>query len=322
MKILKTKKIFMLFVITMILLPTMLVLAEDYTLLAPLPGLETVPENNALGVYIPFVFKLLIGLSAAAAVLMIVYGGIQYMTTDAIMKKEEGKKQIQNAVFGLVLVISAWLILNTINPGLLKFDLNIESITTKSGPEGHWPSSPNWFSNGKITTSCPGCATSGGLTYNISPANLAKFDCQNCKPFGSDIPFGGNTNTNVDVEMSTKLSALNNGLKQQDVSWQVTEAFPPVVNHASGCHYTGNCVDAKPINPTGANLKRFIQTSQNNGLGAQYEVKTVKEQETVIANLKAAGMTGDLTNKVIVVPTINGAHFSVYNCTSNPTKCN
>jgi RHS repeat-associated protein len=50
---------------------------------------------------------------------MIVIGGFQYISSDAIMKKSEGKQRIQDAVIGLVLVISAWLILNTINPNLV-----------------------------------------------------------------------------------------------------------------------------------------------------------------------------------------------------------
>lgn len=57
------------------------------------------------------------------------------MSTDAIMKKEDGKKRIQNAVYSLVLVIAAWLILNTINPNLLNINLNIETVTTKA-PKG------------------------------------------------------------------------------------------------------------------------------------------------------------------------------------------
>jgi len=128
------KKIFLkigiLVIIAMIILPVVAVLAADdlsYTVLAPLPGVE---KTTTLETYIPAIFKLAIGLSAVAAILMIVIGGFQYISSDAIMKKLEGKERIKNAVFGLVLVISAWLILNTINPNLLNINLNIESIST------------------------------------------------------------------------------------------------------------------------------------------------------------------------------------------------
>lgn len=107
----------------------------DYELLAPLPNLEKVSQNNPLGTYIPYIFRLAIGLAAVAAVVMIVLGGVQYMTTDAIQGKEQGKARIKNAIIGLVLVISAWLILNTINPNLLDIDLTIEPAVV-SKPAG------------------------------------------------------------------------------------------------------------------------------------------------------------------------------------------
>ncbi len=110
---------------------------NEYAVLAPLPGVANkVGDTTTLKKYIHAIFNLAIGLSAVAAVLMIVLGGFQYMSTDAIMKKEEGKKRIKNAIYGLILVISAWLILYTINPNLLKLNLNIESITTATPAGG------------------------------------------------------------------------------------------------------------------------------------------------------------------------------------------
>lgn len=129
-------KIFIFLILATLLFPTMIVLGADdlsYTVLAPLPGIgDSGDKTTTLEKYVPAVFKLAIGLSAVAAVLMIVIGGFQYISSDAIMKKSEGKERIKNAVFGLVLVISAWLILNTINPNLLNINLNIETITTKT----------------------------------------------------------------------------------------------------------------------------------------------------------------------------------------------
>lgn len=151
-KNLKTKisngiKIGMIFaVLMMIFLPAVQALAgtNDYTVLAPLPGttdcyddeLNRTDCETTLTEYLPGMFKLLIGLAAVAAVLMIVWGGITYMTTDAIFQKEEGRKRIKNAVFGLVCVIGAWLILNTINPNLLNINLNITPAITTAPPGG------------------------------------------------------------------------------------------------------------------------------------------------------------------------------------------
>lgn len=108
--------------------------ANEYTVLAPLPGTTLTPDcvgNNCkttLEKYLPGVFNLLIGLAAASAVLRIVWGGFLYMSTDALQGKEDGKAQIWNSVKGLVLVIGAWLILNTINPSLLTLRLQVDPV--------------------------------------------------------------------------------------------------------------------------------------------------------------------------------------------------
>lgn len=142
MNINKFKKIILgvgyLAILAVIVLPSTQALAADtdskgYKLLAPLPGLsETLEEDNILGTYVPTIFSLAIGLAAVFAVLMIVLGGIQYMSADAFQGKEDGKKRAENAVKGLLFVIAAWLILNEINPNLLEFDLNITPATVEA----------------------------------------------------------------------------------------------------------------------------------------------------------------------------------------------
>jgi len=141
MKIKKTLlKIGVAVILAMIVLPVFYVAAAgDYTVLAPLPG-TTVdvcdgnPNNpncqTTLERYLPGLFNLAIGIAAVAAVLMIVIGGFQYISSDALTGKSQGKQRIQNAVFGLILVIGAYLILYTINPKLLELHLEIETITT------------------------------------------------------------------------------------------------------------------------------------------------------------------------------------------------
>ena len=131
------KKIGIFIILATFFLPTIVALAQEtdlsYTVLAPLPGVgDSGDKTTTLEKYVPAVFKLAIGLSAVVVVLMIVIGGFQYISSDALMKKTEGRERIKNAVFGLVLVISAWLILNTINPNLLNINLNIDSVTTTS----------------------------------------------------------------------------------------------------------------------------------------------------------------------------------------------
>ena len=104
---------------------------NEYTVLAPLPGVGDTTGKTTLEKYLPAMFNIAIVLSAVFAVLMIVIGGFQYMSTDAIQGKSAGRERIKNAIFALVLVIGAWLILWTINPALLTLNLDISTVAPK-----------------------------------------------------------------------------------------------------------------------------------------------------------------------------------------------
>ena len=113
---------------------------DEYTTLAPLPGTtqDCVTDSDGkincttdIQTYIPGIFKLAIGIASVLAVLMIIIGGVEYITTDAIQGKSDGKARIQNALLGLVLVLVSWILLYTINPKLTVFNLNVETTTSE-----------------------------------------------------------------------------------------------------------------------------------------------------------------------------------------------
>lgn len=143
---------------------------EPYILLAPLPCKEG-PENPAcictgtpkvctmesfdpastkngknvaLSSYLNMMITLFIGICAVLAVIMIVMGGVEYMTSELISSKEAGKERITNAIFGLLLALGSWTILNQINPNLLRSDLNIDDVTVNvdMGGESSEPFTP------------------------------------------------------------------------------------------------------------------------------------------------------------------------------------
>jgi type IV secretory pathway VirB2 component (pilin) len=116
--------------------------ANFYNFLAPLPvpdpdsngEMQTTfdpTDPNALGNYLNLIIKLIIGFSAVMAVVMIVMGGLEYMTGELISEKASGKEKITGAVFGLVLVLGSWLLLNEINPDLLNSDITIDTASIK-----------------------------------------------------------------------------------------------------------------------------------------------------------------------------------------------
>ncbi|MFH1170346.1 MAG: pilin [Candidatus Vogelbacteria bacterium] len=94
-------------------------------LLQPDIGVGLSAQESSLGNYLSILFKTLIGLAGGIAVLLIVVGGLQYILSEVPGVKSSGKERISNALIGLILALSAWLILNTINPDLINFKLNL-----------------------------------------------------------------------------------------------------------------------------------------------------------------------------------------------------
>ncbi len=132
------KKIFLLILIAIALTP-LASKAQEYTLLEPLPciaGTSTDDTCNAdnttktinLNDYIGYVFKFSIALAAFLAVIMIIFGGFQYMTSETPFGKGDGKEKIWNAVTGLLMVLASYLILATIDPRLVEINTKIDPI--------------------------------------------------------------------------------------------------------------------------------------------------------------------------------------------------
>jgi len=96
-----------------------------YTLLEPLPGIGDNGTVSGFGAYIAGAFKLAIGLATVLAVVQLSIGGFKYMTTEAFTGKSDAKKTITDAIFGLILLLSSYLLLRTINPDLVNQNLII-----------------------------------------------------------------------------------------------------------------------------------------------------------------------------------------------------
>ena len=78
---------------------------------------------NFLGDYIQGVYIYILSISAVIAVVYIMIGGLRWvLAAGGASSIGEAKKMIQNAVIGLVLLLSVVLILETVNPQLVTFD--------------------------------------------------------------------------------------------------------------------------------------------------------------------------------------------------------
>ncbi|HEY4511534.1 MAG TPA: pilin [Candidatus Paceibacterota bacterium] len=103
-----------------------------YNLLTPLPGLG--PKVTELSDYLQAMFNIGLGLAAVFAVVMIVYGGFEYIWSATPFGKSTGKQKIQEALIGLAMAFGAVLILQTIDPNLTKFSLKIDPLRVNIKP--------------------------------------------------------------------------------------------------------------------------------------------------------------------------------------------
>ncbi len=130
------KKILIYIIILCALLP-LKTEAQKYTLLEPLPCIpeagtncapgETIKEINIVG-FVGYVFKFSIALAAFLAVLMIMWGGFEYVMSETPFGKSDGKERITNAIVGLLGILSSYLILATIDPRLVEIYTDIPPI--------------------------------------------------------------------------------------------------------------------------------------------------------------------------------------------------
>ena len=92
--------------------------AFTYTLLEPsIPGLT--PTIGSLGDYLDIIYNVSIGSTMVLAVLMLSAGGFKYITEESFTGKAGARETIKNALFGLLLILASYLLLQTINPDLV-----------------------------------------------------------------------------------------------------------------------------------------------------------------------------------------------------------
>lgn len=254
------RKILILFIAPLFLTPFSYSFAQtDYSVLAPLPNTTigncgTAAKDPAcqttLAKYIPAIYLLAVGIAVAMAFVVITFGGITYATSDALSGKQDGRRLITNALSGLILVIGSYVIINTINPQMLQFTLDIKDVVGQN-----------------------------------QTAPVTAVGCANCVSLGK-LPLKAGANDQISPSVLPFLQRLDSNM--QAVSgpnaWQITEAFSFGGMHTStSCHHTGSCVDANPIDPTRRGLVQFYNASRQAGISnITYEVQTAAEKDKLI----------------------------------------
>ncbi|MAZ56306.1 hypothetical protein CL653_00750 [bacterium] len=152
-----TSRIFsFVFIAFLFSIPAVVVGADTgFVKLVGIPGLDI--NSLTTEQYIEALYKLSIGVAAMLAVLKLIGAGAKYITSDIITKKEGAKKDIQNSIIGLLIVLSAVLILQTINRDLVNFNFLRNAESTNSNVERY--ASTREVRLSEICNSTYGCKT-------------------------------------------------------------------------------------------------------------------------------------------------------------------
>lgn len=123
--------------------------AKSYRLLSPFPKLTYVLDPDLCAQYknegkivpnsicdinefLNYILKLLIGFAGVALVLRIMFEGYKIFTTDVPYLKVNAKSDIAQACLGLALALTAWIILNTINPALVTNTIQLNDVAVST----------------------------------------------------------------------------------------------------------------------------------------------------------------------------------------------
>lgn len=106
-----------------------------YIPLEPLPGVARAQDGTAsFSDLLAGIFRLIIILGSMFAVVMLVVSGITIMLSTTPVKISGAKERAMAALIGLGLLAVSWLILFTINPNLLKFNLLVPNSSVQTNP--------------------------------------------------------------------------------------------------------------------------------------------------------------------------------------------
>jgi len=192
--------------------------AQSYTPLAPLPGtIDQASGTTNISSYVAGMIKLLVALGAALAVLFAIIGGTQYVAAGISPDAKSGaKERIVRAITGLTIILSSYLLLNSINPDLVNFKLELPSVVVRNWVQSTGP--------GDVVdpTGCPNITSPSTLLDSPEALSMEASG-------GTSVIFSSDDSvvqTNLS-RLKTESNHLIGALAQVGISARVTSAYRP-----------------------------------------------------------------------------------------------
>jgi hypothetical protein len=179
--------------------------------------------------YVRYIYILGLGLGGLLAFAMIVFAGLEWTLSGANPSlQEDAKDRIRNAIFGLLLLLGAYIILRTINPNLVSLQnpsiRPLPPVPGGPGPGGPGPGGPGPGTNQPPVSGGPTPVTPFGPPdpYAVDLAGYSTV-IQNAlrqSPFGADIG-------NMDPEARQSLINMIECAARVGGSVKVNSAYRP-----------------------------------------------------------------------------------------------
>ncbi len=217
---------------------------------------------------------------------------------------EAAKSKFKNGIIGILIVMAAWLLVDTVMKGLVGGGSTGVAVGEIAG-WGPWSEVKCQLQT--QTQEWPGdpASPSASTTPPTPLPGPAAQTCSgsSCVPIG--IPCANQNSCKISPDLAPKLQAMHAAAGVAGA--RVTEGMPPTRPHKSVCHNQGTCVDySKQGGMTAAEVVSVINAAKANGLRPVYEVKTAAEK-TALVN------AGAPDSSILVLGNwISGAHFSIY----------
>lgn len=100
----------------------------------PSPAGMSLSTSSTLTNLIQYAYEWVFALAGLAFFISLIYAGIQYLSSMGDpAKTKSAMDRIKNAFIGIILLLSSWLILNTINPDLTSFKITVPDFGQMGG---------------------------------------------------------------------------------------------------------------------------------------------------------------------------------------------
>jgi len=247
----------------------------------------------------------IISISIIIATIIIAWAGGLYMISSTNPEsRSTANKMLINAAVGLVIVLSAWLVVDFVMKTLYGGQFGPwNSILVKGTGDScvEAKETPPLFDGNIVTVPVPpGGGTSGGVTGTPG--------CPSCVSLTEKgLSCKSASSCTLDSTVANRVVALKNNFSGQ---WTVTEAYPPTYTHSNQCHANGTCIDAGFRGSTtysAANIAEFATAARLAGLRAVFETDSCALRDTA----RARGVTA-FCKTDSGYSHITGNHFSLY----------